>query len=417
MAIRDRFTSAWNAFTSQASGKIQQEASATGAGSYYSPGPARRVYRYGNEKSIIPSILTRISIDASEVPMYHADVDDNGRFLSQIVSGLNRCLTLEANVDQAATAFRRDFIYSMLSSGYVAIVPVDTTDDPDEGMVGSFDILTMRVGRITSWYPRHVRVDLYNENTGLHEEVVLPKSTVAIIENPLYTVMNEPNSTLKRLQYKLSQLDAFDEKATSGKLDMLVQLPYTIRTETKREQANKRRKDLEDQLEGSQYGIGYIDAAEKITQLNRPLDNRLQDQVEYLTNLLYGQLGITAEVMNGTADEATMLNYYNRTINPILNAGVEAMRRVFLTKTARTQKQSVVWIRNTFAYVTMKDLSDMANSFSRNEILTANEIRGIIGYKPSADPKADQLVNSNMPQPNNGSTGPPVDGSFVDSQQ
>lgn len=352
-----------------------------------------------NERSIVSSILTRISIDVASATIRHVRVDDDDRFLEEIPSGLNNCLKVEANLDQAATAFLQDIAYTTLDKGVSAIVPVDTTLNPN--VSGSYDIQTMRVGRIIGWYPRHIKAEVYNDHPdkGIRENITLAKETVAIVENPLYPVMNEPNSMLQRLIRKLNLLDQVDEVAASGKLDMIIQLPYVIKSAARREQAEQRRKDIEFQLKGSQYGIAYTDGTEKITQLNRPAENQLLKEIEYLTAMVYGQLGITEEVMNGTADEKVMLNYHNRTVEPILNAIVEAMRRSFLTKTARSQKQSILAYRDPFKLVPINDIAEIADKFTRNEILSSNEIRQFIGVRPSKDPKADQLRNSNMPQP------------------
>ena len=351
-----------------------------------------------NERSLIASIYTRLSIDVASVDMRHVRTDDQNRYLEEIDSGLNNCLTVEANLDQAARAFRQDIAMTLFDYGCAALVPVDTTINPETS--GGFDILNLRVGEIVTWYPRHVRINLYNEAKGRREEVVLSKSAVAIVENPLYAVMNEPNSTLQRLLYKLNLLDAVDQQSASGKLDLIIQLPYVIKSEARRQQAEQRRKDIEFQLKGSQYGIAYTDGTEKITQLNRPAENNLMTQVEYLTDMLYGQLGLTDEIMKGTADEKAMLNYWNRTVEPILTAIVESMRRTFLTKTARTQKQSVLFFRDPFRLVPVQNIAEIADKFTRNEIMTSNEIRQIVGMAPSKDPKADQLQNANMPQPN-----------------
>ena len=321
-------------------------------------------------------------------------MDDQGRYLDDIDSGLQNCLTVEANVDQPASAFRQDIFMTLCDKGYLAIVPVDTTTNPKNSM--SFDILTMRVGEIIKWHPRHVRVSVYDDEKGIRSELTLPKTQVAIVENPLYAVMNEPNSTLQRLIRKLNLLDTVDEASASGKLDLLVQLPYTIKSETRRQQAQQRRDDIEFQLKGSKYGIAYIDGTEKVTQLNRPVENNLMSQIEYLVKMLYGQLGLTEEIINGTADEATMLNYQNRTIKPMVRAVVEAMKRTFLTKTARSQKQSIVFFRDPFALVPITQMAEIADKLSRNEVVTSNEIRAGLGMSPSKDPKADQLVNANM---------------------
>jgi hypothetical protein len=359
-----------------------------------------------NERSIISSIYTRLSIDVAAVDIRHVRLDENDRYVEDIDSGLNNCLKVEANLDQAARAFRQDIAMTLFDKGVAALVPVDTTLNPN--LTGGYDILTMRVGEIVAWMPSKVRVSVYNEATGRREEINLDKKMVAIVENPLYSVMNEPNSTLQRLIRKLNLLDAVDEQSSSGKLDMIIQLPYVIKSEARRQQAEQRRADIEFQLKSSKYGIAYTDGTEKITQLNRPVENNLLKQVEYLMAMLYGQLGLTEEVMNGTANEAAMLNYINRTIEPVLGAISEAMKRSFLTKTARSQKQSIEYFRDPFKLVPMSDLAEMADKFTRNEIVTSNEFRGFIGMKPSADPKADQLVNSNMPQP------APVDPTVVD---
>jgi hypothetical protein len=371
--------------------------------------------RIGNERSIISSIYTRIGIDVAAVPMFHVRTDDQNRYLETIESGLNDCLTIEANLDQAARAFRQDIAMSILDEGVAAIVPVDTTISPEES--GGYDIKTLRVGQIVAWLPEHVRVSLYNQQRGMREQITLPKRMVAVVENPLYSIMNEPNSTLQRLIRKLSLLDTVDEASSSGKLDLLIQLPYVIKSESKRQQAEQRRKDIEFQLKGSKYGIAYTDATEKVTQLNRPLDNHLMEQIEYLTNQLYSQLGLTVEVMNGTADENGMLNYNARTIEPLLDAIVEAMRRTFLTKTARTQGQSIMYFRDPFKFVPIGGqggIADIADKFSRNEITSSNEIRQAIGMRPRPEAKADALINSNMPQADTGvditdPNAPPVD--------
>jgi hypothetical protein len=344
---------------------------------------------------MISSIYTRLSIDVASVDMRHVKTDEQKRYIDDVDSGLNNCLTLEANIDQAARAFRQDIAMTLFDRGSAALVPVDTSINSQTA--GAFDILTLRVGEIVTWYPRHVRVSLYNEATAQREELTLEKSSVAIVENPLYSVMNEPNSTLQRLLHKLNLLDAIDEQSASGKLDLIIQLPYVVKSEQRRQQAEQRRIDIELQLKGSQYGIAYTDATEKITQLNRPAENNLMSQIEYLTAMLYGQLGLTEEVMNGTADEKAMLNYWNRTIEPILTAVTEAMRRSFLTKTARTQGHTVMFFRDPFRLVPIERIAEIADKFTRNEILTSNEIRQVVGMAPHKDPKADQLINSNMP--------------------
>jgi Tfp pilus assembly major pilin PilA len=359
--------------------------------------PDRVRLTLSNERSIISSIYTRLSIDVAAVDIRHVRLDGEGRYLEEISSGLNNCLKIEANIDQAGRALRQDIAATIFDRGVAAVVPVDTSLSPVE--TGGFDILSLRVGEIVQWMPKHIRVSLYNEATGRREEVTVEKRFVAIIENPLYAVMNEPNSTLQRLIRKLNLLDAVDEQSSSGKLDMIIQLPYVIKSEARRQQADQRRKDIEFQLKGSQYGIAYTDGTEKITQLNRPAENNLLKQVEYLMTMLYSQLGLTAEVMNGTADEKAMLNYINRTIEPVLGAIAGEMNRKFLTKTARTQNQAIRYFRDPFKLVPMSDLAEMADKFTRNEIVSSNEFRTFIGMKPSKDPKADQLINSNMPQP------------------
>jgi hypothetical protein len=354
--------------------------------------------RVTNERSIISSIYTRLSIDVASVDMRHVRLDEENRYKEDIDSGLNNCLTVEANIDQAARAFRQDIAMTMFDRGVAVLVPVDTTINPEQ--TGGYDILTLRVGEVVNWFPQHVRVSVYNETTAKREELTLHKSTVAIVENPLYAVMNESNSTLQRLLNKLNLLDSIDEQSASGKLDLIIQLPYVIKSEARRQQAEQRRTDIEFQLKGSQYGIAYTDGTEKITQLNRPAENNLMAQVEYLTEMLYGQLGLTEEVMNGTADEKAMLNYWNRTIEPVLTAMVEAMRRSFLTKTARTQRQQIMFFRDPFRLVPIENIAEIADKFTRNEILSSNEIRQVVGFAPHNDPKADKLINSNMPAAN-----------------
>lgn len=384
---------AWNVFSNQDNKNTTQPYTGD-YGSAYAYRPDRVRLRIPNERSIISSIYTRLSIDVASVDMRHIRLDSNDRYVDDIDSGLNNCLTIEANIDQAAQQFRQDVALTLFDKGVAAIVPVDTSLSPES--TGGYDILTLRVGEIVQWYPNHVQIWLYNEALGYRQLITLQKSAVAIIENPLYAVMNEPNSTLQRLLYKLNLLDAVDEQSASGKLDLIIQLPYVIKSEARRQQADQRRKDIEFQLKGSQYGIAYTDGTEKITQLNRPAENNLMTQIEYLTGMLYGQLGLTNEVMNGTADEKTMLNYWNRTIEPTLAAIVEGMVRKFLTKTARTQKQTVAYFRDPFRLIPIENIAKIADVFSRNEILSANEIREIIGRKPSTDPKADKLINSNI---------------------
>ena len=388
--LSTRLAHAWNAFTS----RDPTQYIITGPG--YSSRPDRPRLTRGNEKSIATSIFNRIAIDVSAVNIKHCRLDKNGRYVEDIDSGLNNCLNLEANKDQTGRAFIQDAVLSMLDEGCVALVPIETTIDPKNS--NSYQIDSMRTGKITEWYPDMVKVRLYNDRTGEKEEILLPKNQVAIIENPLYAVVNEYNSTMQRLIRKLSLLDVTDEQTASGKLDLIIQLPYVIKTETRREQAERRRKDIINQLAGSQYGIAYTDGTEKITQLNRSLENNLLKQVEYLTNMVYSQLGITQSVLDGTADEKTMLNYMNRTVEPIISAIVDELKRKFLTKTARSQLQSIVYFRDPFRLVPVNDIAEIADKFTRNEIMTSNEIRQIVGMQPSKDPKADELVNSNISQ-------------------
>lgn len=395
-SFTDRLKHAWNAFTSRDPTQIGTKID---IGPSYSYRPDHRRFTRGNERSIVTSLYNRISLDVSSITIKHARLDDNGNFTDTINSGLNNIFSTEANIDQTGRSFVQDIVMSMLDEGVVAVVPVDTTSDPVTN--NAFDINTMRTGRIMQWYPQYVRVRLYNDRTGNHEEVTLPKKSVAIIENPLYSVMNEPNSTLQRLIRKLNILDAIDEQNGAGKLDLIIQLPYVIRSPQRHEQAEKRRKDIEMQLAGSKYGIAYTDGTEKITQLNRSVDNNLLAQIEYLTKMLYSQLGVTEEVFNGTADEKTMLNYNNRTIEPIISAITDEFSRKFLTKTARAQGQSIVFFREPFKLVPVNQIADIADKFTRNEILTSNEIRGIIGFEPSSDPGADRLQNSNLYQQEN----------------
>lgn len=384
-----RLQHAWNAFRNRDPTGQQY-----GYGPSYGSRPDRTRMRFGNERSIVSSIYTRIGIDVAAVSIQHIRLDENGRYAEGISSNLNECLTVQANIDQSGRALIQDIAMSMFDEGVVAVVPVDTTLNPNES--GSFDIQSLRVGKILEWYPRHVRVQLYNDKEGRRDEVILEKKFVAIIENPLYSVMNEPNSTLQRLIHKLNLLDTIDEQSGSGKLDLIIQLPYVIKTPARREQAEIRRKDIEMQLAGSKYGIAYTDGSEKVTQLNRPAENNLMAQIEYLTSMLYSQLGITENVFNGTAEEAEMLNYYNRTIEPVLGAITDGMNRTFLTKTARTQGQRIIYLREPFKLVPVNNLAEIVDKFTRNEILTSNEIRAMIGYKPVEDPKADELRNSNL---------------------
>lgn len=386
--VRSRIKSAWNVFMN----KNPTKDYSYGYSYFYRPDRPR--FSRGNERSIITAVYNRIALDVASVAIRHVRLDENGRYIEDMNSGLNDCLTLEANVDQTPRAFIQDVVISMLDEGCVAIVPVDTDDDPN--LVDTPKIHSMRTGKIIEWMPQHVKVRLYNDRTGQKEDVIVPKSSTAIIENPLYAVINEPNSVMQRLIRKLNLLDAIDEQSSSGKLDIIIQLPYTIRSEIKREQAEKRRKDIEDQLTGSKYGIAYADSTEKITQLNRPVENNLMKQIEYLTSMLYSQLGFTTSILDGTADEKTMLNYTSRTVEAFLSAIVDEMKRKFLTKTARSQRQSIMFFRDPFRLVPVNDLAEIADKFTRNEILSSNELRQIIGIKPSSDPRADELRNKNL---------------------
>lgn len=393
MGFVDRLQHGWNAFVNNRDPTVTNYEYGT---SYR---PDRPLFTRGNERSIATSLYNRIAMDVASIDIKHCQLDENGRFLKEIDSSLNTCLNLEANVDQTGRAFKQDVVMSMLDEGCVAIVPVDTSIDPK--ISGSYDILSMRTGKIIEWYPEHVKVRLYNERTAKKEDIKLPKSMVAIIENPLRSVINEPNSTMQRLIKKLALLDITDEQTASGKLDLIIQLPYVIKSDARRKQAEDRRKDIEMQLAGSKYGIAYTDGTEKITQLNRSLENNLMKQIEYLTNLLFSQTGITQSILDGTADEATMLNYYSRTVEPIVSAIVDEMKRKFLTKTSRSQKKSILFFRDPFKLVPIGNLAEIADKFTRNEIMTSNEFRQIVGLKPSDDPKADQLINSNLRHPEN----------------
>lgn len=401
-SLSERFKNAWNAFAN----RDPTDYFRNDMGISYSYRPDRTRLIRGNERSLITSVYNRIAIDVASITIQHVRLDDNDRFLEVIDSGLNNILNLEANIDQTGRAFIADIVISMLDEGVIAVVPIDTTINPLK--TESYDIQTARVGKIIQWYPEYVKVRVYNDRTGQHEELILPKRTVAIIENPLYSVMNEPNSTLQRLIRKLNLLDAIDEQAGSGKLDLIIQLPYVIKSEARKKQAENRRNDIEMQLAGSKYGIAYTDGTERITQLNRPIENNLLSQIEYLTSMLYGQLGMAEEIFKGTADEKTMLNYYNRTIEPILSAITNELKRKFLTKTARTQKQSVEFFRDPFKLVPVAELASIADTFERNEIMSSNEFRQILGMKPSDDPKADELRNSNLYQEGGGEM-PPMD--------
>lgn len=394
MGLMDRLRNSWNAFVNNRDPTYDYR----NIGAGYSYRPDRSRLTRGNERSIVTSVYNRIALDVAVIDIRHCRFDENGRFVSYIKSPLNDCLSIEANIDQSSRSFIQDVVMSMLDEGCVAIVPVDTDRDPK--VTDSYDILSMRTGKILEWYPNNVRVRVYNDRTGNKEDILLPKSSVAIIENPLYAVINEPNSTMQRLIRKLNLLDVIDEQSGSGKLDLIIQLPYIIKTDARRSQAEKRRRDIEDQLSGSKYGIAYTDGTEKITQLNRSVDNNLMTQIEYLTNMLYSQLGITQAVLEGTADEQAMLNYTNRTIEPIISAIVDEMKRKFLTETARSQNQTIAFFRDPFRLVPVNNIAEIADKFTRNEILTSNEIRQIIGMKPSDDPKADKLINSNISQSN-----------------
>lgn len=393
MGVRDFLKHGWNALKTEEQGPQQNVY--TDYGASYSIRPDRIKPRIVNDKSIVSSIYNRIGIDVAAVPIKHVLNDQNGRFLEQINSGLNNCLTLEANIDQAARAFIQDAVMTLFDKGVIAIVPVDTDIDPTRS--NAYDIKTMRVGEIVGWFPKHVRVSLYNEATGQRQEITLPKTMVAIVENPLYMVMNEPNSTLQRLIRKLSLLDSIDEQSGSGKLDMIIQLPYVIKSEARKQQAEQRRNDIEVQLKGSKYGVAYTDGTEKITQLNRPVENNMLKQIEYLQAMLYGQLGITEEVFSGTADEKTTLNYHNRTIEPVLSSITQAMKRTFLSKTARTRGHSIEFYRDPFKLVGINEMAEIADKFTRNEIMSSNDIRAVMGLMPSNAPGADELRNKNLP--------------------
>ena len=391
MSLGARLKHAWNVFTANETVGARWD-----IGPSYFYRPDRPIFSRGNERSIITSVYNRIALDVAAISIQHVRLDDEGRFTSVMNSTLNDCLSLEANLDQTGRAFIQDIVQSMLDEGCVAIVPVDTDIDPDEG---SYKIETMRTGKILEWYPQHVKVRVYNEQTGKKEDVLVPKRTVAIVENPFYAVMNEPNSTMQRLIRKLNILDAIDEQSGSGKLNLIIQLPYVIKTEARRQQAEKRRKDIEEQLSGSKYGVAYTDGTEHVVQLNRPVDNNLMSQIEYLTSMLYSQLGLTQSIMDGSADDKTMLNYLTRTVEPILSAIVDEMKRKFLTKTARSQKQSILFFRDPFKLVPVGEIAEIADKMTRNEIMTSNEIRQKIGMTPSKDPNADKLRNSNLSAP------------------
>ena len=394
MKFADRIKHGWNAFLNRDPTYNYRDL----GGPSYGYRPDRMRFTRGNERSIVTSVYNRIALDAASIDIMHVQLDKDNRFESIRESALNECLTRNANIDQTGRAFIQDVVMSMLDEGCVAIVPVDTTFNPD--ITNSYDINTMRTAKIVEWYPAHVKVNLYNDRTGRKEDLILPKKTVAIIENPLYAVINEPNSTMQRLIRKLNLLDVIDEQSGSGKLDLIIQLPYVIKTDARRQQAEQRRKDIEMQLAGSKYGIAYTDGTERITQLNRSVDNNLMKQIEYLTSMLYSQLGITQAILDGSADDKTMLNYYNRTIEPIVSSIVDEIQRKFLTKTAITQKQAIAYFRDPFRLVPVNEIAEIADKFTRNEIMTSNEIRQIVGMKPSKDPNADELRNKNLSQSN-----------------
>lgn len=392
MSIIDRIKHGWNAFLGRDPTDYYRD-----NGPSYPYRPDRPRPTKGNERSIVTAIINRMAMDAAAISVRHVNLDKEGRYLSTRNSGLNDCLTLEANIDQTGRAFMQDVYFSMFDEGVVAMVPIDTTDSPD--ITNSYDILTMRTGKILEWRPKTVKVRVYNDRTGHKEDIVVPKRTVAIIENPLYPIMNESNSIMQRLVRKLNLLDAIDEQSASGKLDLIIQLPYVIKTDLRRQQAENRRKDIENQLSGSKYGIAYTDGTERITQLNRPVENNLMKTIEYLTSMLYSQLGINQEIMDGTANEETMTNYHNRTIEPPVSAVVDEMKRKFLTKTARSQMQSIMYFNDPFKLVPATKLATIADSLTRNAILSSNEIRQKMGYAPSSDPKADELSNKNISTP------------------
>ena len=394
MKFTDRIKHGWNAFLNRDPTYNYRDL----GGPSYGYRPDRMRFTRGNERSIVTSVYNRIALDAASIDIMHVQLDKDDRFESVRDSALNECLTRNANIDQTGRAFIQDVVMSMLDEGCVAIVPVDTTFNPD--VTNSYDINTMRTAKIVEWYPAHVKVNLYNDRTGRKEDLILPKKTIAIIENPLYAVINEPNSTMQRLIRKLNLLDVIDEQSGSGKLDLIIQLPYVIKTDARRQQAEQRRKDIEMQLSGSKYGIAYTDGTERITQLNRSVDNNLMKQIEYLTSMLYSQLGITQAILDGSADDKTMLNYYNRTIEPIVSAIVDEIQRKFLTKTAITQKQAIAYFRDPFRLVPVNEIAEIADKFTRNEIMTSNEIRQIVGMKPSKDPNADELRNKNLSESN-----------------
>lgn len=394
MALMDRLKHAWNIFKNKDPTQVNWN-----IGPSYGYRPDRTRYTRGNERSIVTAVYNRIAMDVAAVNLKHIRLDENDRYKETIDSGLNNCLSVEANLDQTGRAFIQDLVASMLDEGCVAAVPTDADDEPEDS--GNFKVYTLRTGKILEWYPRYVKVEVYNEQEGQRQQIIIPKSTVPLIENPMYSVMNEPNSIYQRLVRKLTLLDVVDEQTSSGKLDLIIQLPYIIKTEARREQAEKRRKDIEKQLSEGKYGIAYTDGTERITQLNRPVENNLMKQIEYLTSMFFSQLGITQSILDGTADEKTMLNYYNRTIEPILSAIADEMKRKFLTPTARSQKQTIAYFRDPFKLVPVNDIAEIADKFTRNEIMTSNEIRQVIGMKPSSDPNADVLRNKNLSDSSN----------------
>lgn len=394
MTIGERIKNAWNAFVSRDSAKVNTY----NYGLSYGNKPDRLTLNFGNERSIIASIYNRIAMDVAALDIRHVRLDDNERYVETIQSGLNNCLSNEANIDQSGREFIQDIVLSLFDEGCVGILPVDTKGDPM--LSDSYDILSMRTCKIIEWYPKHVRVKAYDDRNGKKRELIVPKRIVGIIENPLYSVMNQPNSTLKRLIMKLNMLDSMDKQSSSGKLDLIIQFPYVIKGEVKKKQAEERRKQIEEQLSGSKYGIAYTDGTERITQLNRPVENQLMSQIEYLTRMLFSQLGLTEAIFDGTADEAAMINYHNRTIEPVISAIINGMSRKFLTSTARSQGQAIKFFRDPFKLVPVSQIADIADKFTRNEILTSNEVRSIVGYKPSNDPDADELRNKNLNKSN-----------------
>lgn len=407
-SLTQRLQNAWNAFRNLRDPTFTNY----GLGTYYRPD--RHRFSYSNERSIVTTIFNRIAVDCASIDLEHVRIDEDGRYIDTIKSGLNDCLTYSANIDQTGKTFVEDIVQSMFDEGVVAVVPVDTTTNPNT--TSSYDILSMRTGKIIEWFPQHVRVRLYNERTGQQEELVLNKATIAIIENPFFSVMNEPNSTLQRLIRKMNLLDYVDEQSSSGKLDLIIQLPYVIKSETRRQQAEARRKDIEMQLAGSKYGIAYTDGTERITQLNRAVENNIWGEVKDLTAMLYNQLGITEAILNGSADEQTMINYYNNTIAPIMTAIADELQRKFITRTARTQGQAIRFFRDAFKLTPVATLAELADKLTRNEIASSNEIRAIIGWKPSDDPKADELVNSNLNQQEPSMAPPGMEGETPESE-